>query len=110
MNQPLIPPTPSPHTSERPHSGPVPAGHNHHAHGLNAHSALTEPPHSAHRHAGHTHPAPASADAVHPALPWVAHRPSVLAWPAWLRVLSVLPVLLLLWLAVAWASVEVAPW
>jgi len=34
---------------------------------------------------------------------------SVLAWPAWLRVLVVLPVLVLLWLAVWWASVEAAP-
>lgn len=36
--------------------------------------------------------------------------PSVLAWPAWLRVLAVVPALALLWLAVAWASAEVAPW
>jgi hypothetical protein len=34
---------------------------------------------------------------------------SVLAWPAWLRVLAVLPVLMLLWLAVLWASVEAVP-
>lgn len=34
---------------------------------------------------------------------------SVLAWPAWLRVLAVLPALVLLWLAVLWASVEAAP-
>jgi hypothetical protein len=34
---------------------------------------------------------------------------SVLAWPAWLRVLAVLPALLLLWLAVGWANVTVAP-
>ncbi|MEO5607689.1 MAG: hypothetical protein ABIR13_08935 [Polaromonas sp.] len=45
-----------------------------------------------------------------------AHRParslpcSVLAWPAWLRVLAVAPAVALLWLAVAWASVEAAPW
>lgn len=36
--------------------------------------------------------------------------PSVLAWPAWLRVLAVLPAVALLWLAVAWASLEAAPW
>ena len=36
--------------------------------------------------------------------------PSVLAWPAWLRVLAVLPAVLLLWLAVAWAQLEAAPW
>jgi len=35
---------------------------------------------------------------------------SVLAWPAWLRVLAVLPAVALLWLAVAWARLEVAPW
>ena len=35
---------------------------------------------------------------------------SVLAWPAWLRVLAVLPAVALLWLAVAWAQLEVAPW
>ena len=34
---------------------------------------------------------------------------SVLAWPAWLRVLAVLPVLVLLWLAVLWATLEAAP-
>ena len=32
---------------------------------------------------------------------------SVLAWPAWLRVLVVSPAVALLWLAVWWASVEV---
>ena len=35
---------------------------------------------------------------------------SVLAWPAWLRVLAMLPAVALLWLAVAWAQVEAAPW
>lgn len=35
---------------------------------------------------------------------------SVLGWPAWQRVLAVLPLLLLMWLAVWWASAEVAPW
>ena len=35
---------------------------------------------------------------------------SVLAWPAWLRVLAVLPAVVLLWLAVAWTSLEIAPW
>jgi hypothetical protein len=35
---------------------------------------------------------------------------SVLAWPAWLRVLTLLPVVALLWLAVAWANMDVAPW
>jgi hypothetical protein len=34
--------------------------------------------------------------------------PSPLAWPAGLRVLAVLPVLVLLWLAVWWASLQVA--
>lgn len=35
---------------------------------------------------------------------------SVLAWPAWLRVLAVLPVVLTLWLAVWWANEGVALW
>jgi hypothetical protein len=35
---------------------------------------------------------------------------SVLAWPAWLRVLAVVPAVVLLWLAVNWASLESAPW
>jgi hypothetical protein len=40
----------------------------------------------------------------------VLFRPrSVLAWPAWLRVLAILPALVLLWLAVLWASAEVVP-
>ncbi len=38
-----------------------------------------------------------------------ALRGSVLAWPAWLRVLAVAPLLALLWLGVAWASREAAP-
>ena len=51
-----------------------------------------------------------------PSQPVFAHRStlsraaSVLAWPAWLRVLIVLPAVALLWLAVAWAQVEIAPW
>jgi hypothetical protein len=36
--------------------------------------------------------------------------PSLLAWPAWLRLLAVLPALLVLWLAVLWASLEAVPW
>ena len=38
---------------------------------------------------------------------------SVLAWPAWRRVLAVLPAVLLLWLAVGWAyglTWELTPW
>lgn len=38
-----------------------------------------------------------------------ALRSSLLAWPAWLRVLAVAPLLVLLWLGVAWASLEAAP-
>lgn len=34
----------------------------------------------------------------------------VLAWPAWLRVLAVLPAVLALWLAVIWALAGEAPW
>lgn len=38
-----------------------------------------------------------------------AFRSSVLAWPAWLRVLVVAPLLALLWLGVWWARMEAAP-
>ncbi|MES2945540.1 MAG: hypothetical protein V4772_21950 [Pseudomonadota bacterium] len=38
------------------------------------------------------------------------YRHSVLAWPAWRRVLAVLPAVVLLWLAVWWAQLEAAPW
>lgn len=37
-------------------------------------------------------------------------RRSVLAWPAWLRVLAVLPVVVVLWLAVLWANEGAALW
>jgi hypothetical protein len=43
-------------------------------------------------------------------MPMSPQKNSVLAWPAWLRVLAVLPALALLWLAVAWANLEAAPW
>ena len=55
----------------------------------------------------------------HPLIPaprHLAQRPtqrlSVVAWPAWLRVLAVLPLLLTLWLAVWWANAGVGavPW
>ena len=36
--------------------------------------------------------------------------PSLLAWPAWLRVLAILPAVALLWLGVAWALTPAAPW
>lgn len=32
------------------------------------------------------------------------HAASVLGWPAWLRLLAVLPLLALLWLGLAWAG------
>jgi len=55
-------------------------------------------------HSGHAHP-------PSPPLPNTLGRSqlvnSVLGWPAWQRLLAVLPVLCLLWLAVAWASREV---
>ncbi len=47
---------------------------------------------------------------VFPAFKTILMRRSVLAWPAWLRVLAVLPFILLLWLAVGWANLEAAPW
>jgi len=54
---------------------------------------------------------------THPAHPHALHHPtepparrSVLAWPAWLRVLAVSPVVLALWLAVWWANAGASPW
>jgi len=47
---------------------------------------------------------------LRPVHPSKKFRSSVLAWPAWRRVLFVLPVVLLLWLAVVWAGGEAAPW
>ncbi|NDP40187.1 MAG: hypothetical protein GZ093_15805 [Rhodoferax sp.] len=49
----------------------------------------------------HGHP---DAPAPEHAAPQPTQRRSVLAWPAWLRVLTVLPALLALWLAVWWAN------
>ena len=59
----------------------------------------------------------------HPSAPQHAHSPSgarassrhasrtsLLAWPAWLRVLAILPVVALLWIGVAWALTPAAPW
>ena len=45
-----------------------------------------------------------SSASVHP-----ARTRSLLAWPAWLRMLVVAPMLALLWLAVLWALVDTAP-
>jgi hypothetical protein len=45
-----------------------------------------------------------------PSHPVRSRQPGVLAWPAWLRILALLPAVALLWLAVAWAQLEVAPW
>ncbi|MDD2919148.1 hypothetical protein [Rhodoferax sp.] len=55
----------------------------------------------AHHHAVHI-----SAQLIAPA----STTRSVLAWPAWLRVLAVLPVVLALWLAVWWANAGVVAW
>lgn len=35
--------------------------------------------------------------------------PPLIAWPAWLRLLALAPVLILLWLGVAWALPGAAP-
>ena len=55
--------------------------------------------------------APASPQTVH-AIPADRLQPvaSLLGWPAWLRLLAVLPVVALLWLAVTWAQLDAAPW
>jgi type VI protein secretion system component VasF len=56
----------------------------------------------------------------HPSAPQHAHSSSgdrassryasLLAWPAWLRVLAILPAIVLLWLGVAWALTPPTPW
>ena len=55
--------------------------------------------------------APVSPQTIH-AVPADRLQPgvSVLGWPVWLRLLAVLPVVVLLWLAVAWAQLDAAPW
>ena len=45
-----------------------------------------------------------------PNIPQKNLRRPPLAWPAWLRVLAVLPAVVVLWLALAWAMLETAPW
>ena len=35
---------------------------------------------------------------------------SLLGWSAWQRVLALLPLLMLLWAATAWALADTAPW
>jgi len=69
---------------------------------------MTHPTHSpahTHDHArGHSHSHATQTSAN------TSPTRSVLAWPAWLRVLAVLPVVLTLWLAVWWANEGVALW
>ena len=83
----------------------------------NATSPDQPPTHADHTHGGHRHAAHApgidtATDQRHPSPAPMAILPvsSVLGWPAWQRVLAVLPVLLLLWLAVGWASAGLPPW
>lgn len=54
-------------------------------------------------HPTHEHEHP-HAPAAHHVAQRPAQKRSVLAWPAWLRVGAVLPLLLALWLAVGWAN------
>lgn len=65
--------------------------------------------HTGHSHADHEHVDHAR---THHLSTTAALSPvtSVLGWPAWQRVLAVLPLLLLMWLAVWWAAAEVTPW
>jgi hypothetical protein len=78
------------------------------------HSPNTQPtPGQNHNHAAdHTHTHAANYNPAQGQVSGSARglTSSVLGWPGWQRVLAVLPVLLLLWLAVAWASAEVQPW
>jgi hypothetical protein len=68
------------------------------------HHAMTHPApqhrhahESVHTHAGHPETKP-------------NRRLSVLAWPAWRRILGVLPLVIALWLAVWWANMGASPW
>ena len=56
-----------------------------------------------HRHLGHADDKSTSKRLTKPTR-------SVLAWPAWLRVLAVLPLVLALWLAVLWANEGAGLW
>lgn len=38
------------------------------------------------------------------------HPTSLLAWPAWLRMLATVPAIALLWALVFWANGPAAPW
>lgn len=57
---------------------------------------MPNPKHTLHEHA----------HAIRPSLP----VRTVLAWPAWQRVLAVLPLVLALWLAVWWANQGAPLW
>lgn len=116
MNAPHLTPKPAPssavHTPvETAHAGHRNGEHKHDEGSHNEHG-YGAPGHHAHSQSHPTHAAPALAKAtsVNPALLNAPLITSVLGWPAWLRVLAVLPVIVLMWLAVAWASAEVAPW
>ena len=79
-------------TESHPHTHANSQSHDH---------GLTQP--APHRHLGHVEDKSASKRLPKPTR-------SVLAWPAWLRVLAVLPLVLLLWLAVLWANEGVGLW
>ncbi len=68
-----------------------------------------------HTHAaGHSHDHVHADSSPHSPAPQATFRGkparSVLTWPAWLRVLVVLPVVVMLWLAVLWANEGAALW
>ncbi len=64
------------------------------------------------RHHGHAQAMAPSVSHDHPTHIPTSKSParSALAWPAWLRVLGVLPVVAALWLAVLWANEGVGLW
>ncbi|MDD2882059.1 MAG: hypothetical protein PHQ58_16655 [Rhodoferax sp.] len=70
--------------------------------------STNSPQHSHASSHSHTHGPSHSQPLRAPFLP--KPRRSVLAWPAWLRALAVLPMVLLLWLAVLWANEGAALW
>ena len=111
MNPSPFPPKPAPRVTLPTPGEETQAGHKH---GNPGHDTPSHDTHGHHAHS-HTHQAqrtlsPADSVPASPALLGTPPITSALGWPAWLRVLAVLPVIVLLWLAVGWASSEVAPW
>jgi len=57
-----------------------------------------------------THSPPIDTPSTMPPLTRQRQNRSFLSWPAWQRVLAILPALVLLWLGVWWAGMESTRW